>query len=89
MGYFSNGSEGADYEERYCRRCVHDVNHDCPVLLIHVIYNYDQIDDKGSGETTLGNILGAFIPVSEDRLSNEQCTMFMPLKEATDGDTRE
>lgn len=40
MGYFSNGSEGADYYERYCSRCVHNKNEDCPVWDAHLLYSY-------------------------------------------------
>lgn len=30
MGYFSTGSEGADYEVHYCWRCLHRPHHDSP-----------------------------------------------------------
>ena len=77
MGYFSNGSEGHDYEEQNCRGCVH---HDkwnptqerppCPVWMIHQTYNADQWkDDK------LANALNMLIPRSEDGLGNEECNM--------------
>ena len=26
MGYFSNGSEGVDYESKYCEKCIHFEN---------------------------------------------------------------
>jgi len=71
MGYFSNGTEGMDYQERYCSRCVHDANRDCPVWAAHLLHNYDECNNKGS-------ILHMLIPRSKDGLGNEQCKMFVP-----------
>lgn len=39
MGYFSNGTQGMDYQERYCSRCVHDGK--CAVWFAHMHHNYD------------------------------------------------
>ena len=71
MGYFNNGCEGMDYEEQYCRHCQHD-NEDkgCPVLQAHMLYNYEECNKPGS-------ILHIHIPRSPDKLSNEQCAMFI------------
>lgn len=33
MGYFSNGSEGDDYETRFCNRCVHQKPRSGPYIL--------------------------------------------------------
>ena len=43
MGYFSNGSEGMDYEERYCKRCIHygpEEGPGCPIWFAHLVYAY-------------------------------------------------
>lgn len=40
MAYFSNGTSGEIFQELWCSRCIHDVNQDCPVWLLHLIYNY-------------------------------------------------
>lgn len=81
MGYFSNGTEGADYEERWCSRCVHydrpDDDHFCPILQAHGLYNYRDANDDHS-------VLHMLIPRSKDGLSNEQCAMF--YEKAADGD---
>ena len=46
MGYFSNGSEGAYFHDKYCSRCRHmpeDPNDgNCPIMLAHSLYNYEQ-----------------------------------------------
>lgn len=68
MGYFSNGSEGMDYEERYCAHCLHYEG--CPVWLAHMIHNYDECNNEGS-------ILHMLIPRSKDGLGNERCAMFV------------
>ena len=50
MGYFSNGSEGMDYEEQYCVHCVHmqDEPIACPILKAHLLWNYDECNNKDS-----------------------------------------
>lgn len=71
MAYFSNGTEGMMYEERYCSRCVH--NFDCPVWDAHLLFNYTECNNPES-------ILHMLIPRSKDGLSNEQCRMFYEAK---------
>lgn len=68
MGYFSNGSEGMDYEARYCDRCIHQ-DDPCAVLEAHMIYNYKECNNKES-------VLHVLIPRSKDGIGNEQCRMF-------------
>lgn len=71
MAYFSNGTEGAIYEEHYCSRCQHYRGMDgCPILSAHMLYNYRDCNDETS-------ILHILIPRSKDKLSNEQCAMFI------------
>ena len=67
MGYFSNGTEGEIYAERFCERCVH--NEGCAVWTAHMLHNYRDCNDPGS-------ILHILIPRSEDGVGNEQCRMF-------------
>ncbi len=73
MGYFSNGSEGRDYQERFCKLCVHDVKEDCRVWLAHLMEN---------GNKESRTVLDALIPRTADGCGNEQCTMFLPLAQA-------
>lgn len=75
MGYFSSGTEGLDYEERYCSRCVHsdwgkgeDEAHWCPVMLLHQLHNYEEANKDDS-------FLHTLIPLNANG-DNEQCAMF-------------
>lgn len=70
MGYFACGSEGMDYEERYCRRCIHGVDEACPVMNAHLLFNYDECNKPDS-------ILHMLIPRSRDGLTNLKCAMFV------------
>jgi hypothetical protein len=69
MGYFSNGTEGMQYESEYCEECVH--YKDCAVWEAHMLRNYDESNNKDS-------ILHILIPCSEDGLFNKRCRMFIP-----------
>jgi len=86
MAYFSNGSEGSDYEDRYCSRCVNwrdristrplsDGMESCPIWDLHFNYNYDQCG-KTKLAKTIANILGDLIPRREDGFAGE-CKMFI------------
>lgn len=73
MGYFSNGTEGGDYFETYCARCIHNDETDgCPVWDAHLIYNYRDCNEPTS-------ILHMLIPRSENGLFNEKCLMFVEV----------
>lgn len=77
MGYFSNGAEGADYEETYCRRCIHygpEEGPGCPVWLAHLLHNYDECNNDES-------ILHLLIPHTADG-GNGECTMFVEALKA-------
>ena len=52
MGYFSNGTEGMIFEEQFCARCVHNKEDDiCPVLDLHMNWNYEQFKDNDVSKT--------------------------------------
>lgn len=68
MGYFSNGTEGLEYQDLYCTKCIHDG--DCAVWDMHQLYNYDQKDlDKKA-------MLEILIPRRADGF-NGKCRMFI------------
>lgn len=72
MGCLSNGTEGMDYQARYCRRCVQyqpDLEKlPCPVWAVHLLYAYEGRHKE---------VLDMLIPLTQDGLGNEQCTMFL------------
>ena len=74
MGHFSNGTEGMMYEEAWCDRCRFNADEDnaCPVMIAHLLYDYDLSQDK---EHPGKVILDLLIPIGEDGF-NEQCRMF-------------
>jgi hypothetical protein len=83
MGYFSNGTEGELYFEKYCAKCIHEQNgKQCPVWDMHLIRNAE-------GFNITEATLDMFIPRSEDRLNNEQCRMFVPRQDVTKSVTHE
>jgi len=80
MGYFSNGTEGMDYEEHYCRRCVHYGPEDgpgCPIWGAHLLYAYNGPDEAKT-------ILDMLIPRHDG--VNQQCVMWEPVGEGTTDD---
>ena len=70
MAYFSNGTEGDSYEERYCNRCIHDVGQSCRIWLLHLKHN---------GDDSWKLVLDTLIPQTPDGLDNEECRAFEPL----------
>ena len=71
MGYFSNGSEGMDYEARYCEKCVHYDG--CAVWMMHIDHNYDECNKPDS-------FLHVLIP--REGLGNGKCRMFHEKEKA-------
>lgn len=91
MGYFSNGTEGAMFEEAWCSRCVHsDISGDreigvdppCPVWMAHTLFAYDLCNEK---EHPGKVILDALIPLKMVTASDgidvqvNECAMFHPV----------
>lgn len=78
MGYFSNSTAGHAYEAKYCSRCIHDdYDKGCAVMLLHLVWNYDQNKDD-----TMKFALDALIP--RDGIENKRCELFIQ-KEIEDG----
>jgi hypothetical protein len=72
VGYFSSGTEGMDYEEQYCKRCIHYGPEDgpgCPVMSLHLLYNEAEANKPDS-------FLHVLIPQMADGGGNEQCRLF-------------
>ena len=81
MGYFSNGTEGECYEAAYCARCIHgpraNPDRPCTVWMLHLLYAYE---DCNKPESYLNDL----IPRTDDRVGNEQCTMFIEAPDLPD-----
>jgi hypothetical protein len=75
MGYFSNGTEGDMYEEEYCYKCLNfDEEKGCPIMNLHLVWNYEAISSKGDAIKKYA--LDWFIPPNKDGMFNQQCRMF-------------
>jgi hypothetical protein len=72
VGYFSNGTEGNMYEEKYCNRCVNDNDGKCPIMTLHLLWNYEQNQDEIKKYA-----LDFFIPMQQDGPFNDKCLMFL------------
>lgn len=99
MGYFSNGTEGAMFEEAWCARCVHSdigpgkeigVDPPCPIWFAHMLYAYKLCNEK---EHPAKVILDALIPQKMVTASDghgvgvNECAMFHSCDSATPGQT--
>ena len=74
MGYFSNGTEGDEFEARQCSKCVHNVDDGCPVMGAHILFAYELVDKKDHPGKVMLDML---IPSSKDGPWNDDCRMFV------------
>lgn len=76
MAYFSNGTEGLIYQDRYCDKCRHykldkaSDTYGCPVWDIHSLYNGDYHKNED-----IKNILDILIPRKKHGFA-DKCNMF-------------
>lgn len=91
MGYFSNGSEGRDFQETFCRYCVNNgdevSDEGCTVWDLHTLYNSDQCK---SGLVQIGKYVQVHGPTLAAVLGQlilrtakhgQKCMMFRPRPE--------
>lgn len=77
MGHFSNGAMGSNYEEQYCRKCIHYGPEDgpgCPIWGMHLAYS-------GTKNPELGIVMNIFIEELEEPPWNGECRMFTESKQ--------
>ncbi len=80
MAYFSNGTEGEQYEEKYCIKCVNwrdkdnDGCHGCPIWDLHFLYAYEECNGTGNAKAMLDHL----IPMNKETHFAEECSMFLP-----------
>jgi hypothetical protein len=92
MGYFSNGTEGALFEERFCNRCVHSeigrgeeigVGKPCPVWMAHLLYAYELCnEEEHPGKVILDMLMPRVEFVASDGIKafDNECAMFVEAK---------
>jgi hypothetical protein len=90
MGYFSNGTEGAMFEEAWCSRCVHSdlgpgqelgVDPPCPVWMAHTLYAYELCnEEEHPGKVILDMLIPRKIVKASDGydIGVNECAMFQP-----------
>lgn len=71
MGYFPNGTSNDIYRQRYCDTCYHDIKGDCPIVLLHLVHNYDECNKPTS-------FLHALIPRDKETGENKMCSLYVP-----------
>ena len=72
MGYFANGTEGDMYAEQWCSRCIHNQQEMlCPVIMAHMLWNYDECNNEAS-------LLHKMIP--REGIHNGACFAFSQAK---------
>jgi hypothetical protein len=81
MAYFPNGTSGEIFIEHHCERCVNwrdnGNGHCCPIIDLHLIWNYDQIGE-GDGNKRTKAFLEALIPTDqESKVYPAECSMFL------------
>lgn len=80
MGYFSNGTEGELFKERYCYGCQNLKEDEefggdyCPILDLHLLWNYDAVGCNA--DQTKKMALDHFI--RRDKNGDQSCQMYLP-----------
>lgn len=82
MAYFSNGSEGMDYQERFCMKCRNWRYREnlggmgCPVWDAHLCFAYEECNSKSNAK----GMLDMLIPMVDTTLGYKtagECAMFL------------
>ncbi len=85
MAYFSNGTEGISYQEKYCFNCKNfrDIKDGrgfgCPVFDLHILHLPYKKNLNISDKKTI-EILDFLIPRNKKGCYNEKCSMFVLKK---------
>lgn len=59
MAYFPNGTAGTVLDEQ-CDKCLLLASDPCPILLVQLNYNYEQLDKEGK-ENKIGELLNCLV----------------------------
>ena len=69
MGYFPSGLSLDAYENDYCINCANYAEGECTVFCMHLLWNYDQVDNEA-----VRKMLNILIP--REGIDNTECAMF-------------
>lgn len=72
MAYFSNGTEGEIFENRWCSRCVNNAEGNCPIWCLHLLWNSAAVGNDA--DETAAASLNTLIPMRG--LDPDKCSMF-------------
>lgn len=86
MGYFSNGTEGMAFQERYCFHCrnwrdLEDGRGEgCPIWDAHLLYSYELCNSETPGKVILDMLIPRTLIKASDGLPvpDNECAMFLP-----------
>lgn len=87
MAYFSNGTEGMCYTEKYCDHCINwrdkkdGRGHGCPVMDAHVLWAYEECNSQSNAK----QMLDMFIPMNKETHFADECAMFHPNVRMSEG----
>lgn len=83
MGYFPNSIAFDHFERHNCAHCIHNNDSpdalNCPVIELHLLFNYDQHGDKD-----IKDALNLFIPTESGQ--NKNCRMYQEAPNQTPWD---
>jgi hypothetical protein len=89
MGYFPNSCAGDWYESQYCNKCAHQntpEDEGCPIWNAHILWAYELCNES---EHIGKHILDLLIPIAENGVDMEKCTMFQPKNGVTEKHLRD
>lgn len=76
MGYFANGTEVMDYEQKYCCNCEHGRGSGCAIMDLHFNFGHELTNKKDHAGKIM---LDTLIPVEQNGFSGK-CSMFIKIQ---------
>jgi hypothetical protein len=89
MAYFANGTEGLDYQERYCMRCrnwgidklsENSGEEGCPIWDLHLLYSYEECNSTSNAKMMLDTLIPMIDYTAKDGVNYHmpgECSMFV------------
>jgi hypothetical protein len=88
MAYFANGTEGLDYQDRYCMRCRNWGRDElsaasgepgCPIWDLHLLYSYEEANSNSNAKMMLDTLIPMVDFVAKGGIAYHipgECSMF-------------